>query len=101
MQNQTTTIGLTEYPQISLKTLNRIRRQQKFARTHAATFELLTRREREVLTFIAEGYSNEAIGKKLFLSVHTIRTHRQNIRLQLGIHNVVEAVWWGECFDLV
>jgi len=101
MNDSSATIGLAEGTRISLKTLNRIRRQQDFARAHATTFAKLSPREREVLSLIATGRSTATIGKQLFVSVHTIRTHRQNIRQRLGIHNVVEAVWWGECFDLV
>jgi len=45
----------------------------------------LTEREREVLGLIAEGHSNDAICKKLFLSPKTVETHVRHILLKLGI----------------
>lgn len=101
MQDPSTTVCFAEDAKISVKALDRLRRQQAFAAKNFAIFAGLSAREREVLALVAEGYTNDAISKRLFVSVHTIRTHRQNIRRQLGIHNVVEAVWWGLCFDLV
>jgi DNA-binding NarL/FixJ family response regulator len=45
----------------------------------------LTGREREVLALIAEGHSNDAVCKKLFLSPKTVETHVRHILLKLGI----------------
>jgi DNA-binding NarL/FixJ family response regulator len=45
----------------------------------------LTDREREVLGLIAEGYSNESICRKLFVSPKTVETHVRHIFLKLGI----------------
>jgi DNA-binding NarL/FixJ family response regulator len=45
----------------------------------------LTGREREVLSLMAEGHSNDAICRKLFLSPKTVETHVRHILLKLGI----------------
>ena len=45
----------------------------------------LTPREREVLGLMAEGRSNQAICKKLFLSPKTVETHVNNIFVKLGL----------------
>ena len=45
----------------------------------------LTDREREVLSLIAEGHSNEGICHRLFLSPKTVETHIRHILLKLGI----------------
>jgi putative two-component system response regulator len=39
---------------------------------------LLTRREREIVGFLAEGVSGDEIAERLFLSSHTVRTHVRN-----------------------
>lgn len=52
----------------------------------------LTKREIEVLKLVAEGFSNNDIGEKLFLSPKTIDNHRTNIMRKLNAHNVVELV---------
>jgi DNA-binding NarL/FixJ family response regulator len=45
----------------------------------------LTEREREVLALMAEGRSNDAISRQLFLSPKTVETHVRHILLKLGI----------------
>ncbi|MCA8956898.1 MAG: response regulator transcription factor [Planctomycetes bacterium] len=51
---------------------------------------LLTPKEREVLQLIAEGYSTKEIAARLFVSVKTIETHRQNIMKRLEIHSIAQ-----------
>lgn len=51
----------------------------------------LTRREREVLSLLAEGKDNEGIAGVLVISPQTARTHIQNILGKLGVHSRLEA----------
>jgi DNA-binding NarL/FixJ family response regulator len=44
----------------------------------------LSSREAEIVHLIAEGLPNKDIAEKLFLSVHTVKTHRKNIIKKLG-----------------
>jgi len=46
---------------------------------------LLTPREREVLTLMAQGMSNGEIASALFISEHTVKNHVSNIYRKLGI----------------
>ena len=48
----------------------------------------LSKREKEVLTEIAKGYTNKEIADRLFISVHTVMTHRKNIMNKLKIHSL-------------
>lgn len=50
----------------------------------------LTEREREVLTLIADGLTSAEIGTRLFLSPHTVQTHRDHIMTKLDLHSRVE-----------
>lgn len=52
--------------------------------------EELTEREREVLSLMAEGHSNEGICHRLFLSPKTVETHVRHILLKLGIGETSE-----------
>ncbi len=52
----------------------------------------LTPREREVLTCIAEGYTNREIGEKLTISVKTVDRHRENIMHKLNMNSRVDLV---------
>ena len=48
----------------------------------------LTQREKEVLRRVAMGYSNKEIADSLFISIHTVITHRKNITGKLGIKSI-------------
>lgn len=48
----------------------------------------LSKREKIILRHIALGYTNKEIGEKLFISTHTVVTHRKNITRKLGIKTV-------------
>jgi len=52
----------------------------------------LTPREREVITYIAEGYTNREIAEALVISVKTVDRHRENIMNKLDLHNRVALV---------
>jgi DNA-binding NarL/FixJ family response regulator len=55
----------------------------------------LTVREREVLSLVAAGCSNDQIGARLSISSSTAKKHRENIRSKLGVSNAVEAARWA------
>jgi DNA-binding NarL/FixJ family response regulator len=59
--------------------------RQKIKSTSA--WETITRREREVLKLIGEGYKNKEIAALLFISVKTVEKHRSNIMKKLDLHN--------------
>jgi len=52
----------------------------------------ITARERQVLELMANGYSNQAIGEKLSISVKTVEAHRARLFKKLGASNVADAV---------
>jgi len=55
----------------------------------------ISEREIEIIRYIAEGYSNQEIADKIFLSVHTVTTHRKNIMSKLGISNTAGLVMYA------
>jgi two-component system response regulator NreC len=52
----------------------------------------LTDREQEVLTYLAEGASNEEIAASLVISPKTVARHRENIMRKLNLHSRAELV---------
>lgn len=60
-------------------------------RDRMGSAETLTPRELEVLELISEGLSNEEIANKLFVSLHTVKTHVHNILHKLGMTHRVQA----------
>ena len=45
-------------------------------------------RERDVLRLVAQGFTNKEIADRLFISSHTVITHRKNITAKLGIKTI-------------
>lgn len=56
--------------------------------THADhCIDALTLREKQILALAGKGLSNAAIGEKLYLSTHTIKSHIHNALRKLGANN--------------
>lgn len=53
---------------------------------------ILTRRELEVLKEIADGFTNQEIADRLFISMTTVSTHRQNLMLKLEAKNTASLI---------
>ena len=52
----------------------------------------LTKREFEIIGLVKEGLTNQEMADKLFLSVHTIQTHRKNILAKMQVNNTAELI---------
>ncbi len=52
----------------------------------------LTKREIEILKHVKEGNLSKEISDKLFISVHTVNTHRQRVLEKLNTNNSMEAI---------
>jgi DNA-binding NarL/FixJ family response regulator len=57
--------------------------------------EPLSERERDILQLLALGYTNQEIGKKLFISVRTVDTHRAHIMRKLELETRAELVMFA------
>jgi DNA-binding NarL/FixJ family response regulator len=53
---------------------------------------LLSKREREILKYVASGLTTPQISELLFISPNTVRRHRQNIMEKLNLHSQIEMV---------
>lgn len=54
--------------------------------------QMLTDREREVLTWLARGLSSKEVAKELNISVRTVETHRANLMHKLGVKSVAVLI---------
>lgn len=54
--------------------------------------QILTTREKEVLSLIRKGLPSKQIADRLDISIHTVNRHRQNIIEKLSVGNSIEAV---------
>lgn len=76
----------------TLKALNKHLKHDSFINEHEQKYALLTKREREVLSFVANGKTHTEISKILHLSTHTVSTHWRNIKKKLAIKKSVDAL---------
>jgi DNA-binding NarL/FixJ family response regulator len=57
-----------------------------------ARIEDISKREKQVLTKVANGLTSVEIANELFICVDTVETHRKNILKKFGVSNSIEAV---------
>jgi DNA-binding NarL/FixJ family response regulator len=67
----------------------------------AAGLDDLSERERDVLQLLALGYTNQEIGKKLYISVRTVDTHRAHIMRKLRLGTRAELVLYALAHGLI
>lgn len=68
--------------------LNRLENNNLESAKKADDYNALTERETDVLRLVAYGYSNKDIADKLFISIHTVISHRKNITEKLSIKSI-------------
>lgn len=61
----------------------------------------ITPREHEILGLIAEGLTNREVGKRLFVSENTVKTHSSRLFEKLGVNRRVQAVRKGRELGLI
>lgn len=61
----------------------------------------LTRREREILTLVAEGHSNAKLAKMLWVTEQTVKFHLSNVYRKLDVSNRTEAARWAQLHGLL
>jgi DNA-binding NarL/FixJ family response regulator len=64
-------------------------------------FPKLTEREIEILKLIGEEYSSQQIADKLFISFHTVESHRANLMSKAGVKNTAGLIRWATENDLL
>ena len=61
----------------------------------------ITRREKEILGLIAEGFTNPEIANKLFVSPTTVDSHRKNLLAKLNVKNTASLVMFAMDHQLI
>lgn len=87
-QNFNAVININNSQSEILKKLNNLIGEKEIKKTSYTYQEEISPREADIVKYVALGYSNKEIADKLFLSAHTVVTHRKNITRKLGIKTV-------------
>ncbi len=64
-------------------------------------FNLLSKREKEIIIAICQGFSSLEISDRLFISIHTVNNHRKNILTKLEISSLAQLIRFAVAFGLV
>lgn len=62
---------------------------------------VLSSREKEVLQLIADGFTNPQIAAKLFISMHTVDSHRKNLLTKFAVNNTASLIKLAAKFDML
>jgi DNA-binding NarL/FixJ family response regulator len=68
---------------------------------HIGKVPIISSREKEVLELIADGYTNPQIAAKLFISLHTVDSHRKNLLTKFGINNTASLIKLAAKYNMV
>lgn len=80
---------------------DRLLAENNFLRKNLHLYAELSKRERDVLKMMALGNSVPETAETLFISTHTVETHRKNIRQKLGTSSFFELSQYARAFDLI
>ncbi len=58
----------------------------------ASDVPVVSRREKEVLQLIVDGLTNPQIAEKLFISLHTVDSHRKNLLAKFNVNNTASLI---------
>lgn len=81
--------------------LNNLVADNELVRKNLNRYQLLTLREKEVIRLIVEGKSSVEIANELFLSIHTVNTHRRNIIHKLDISGLSQLIKFAVAFAII
>lgn len=81
--------------------VNKTLDQDQYIRAHYRRFAELTQREKEIIALLANGKSTAEISGQLYISPHTVSTHRKNIIRKIECKTFAELLRFATAFDLV
>lgn len=81
--------------------LEHVFQQSYFIEQNIDLYTHFSKREREIISLVCKGESVKQIAEKLFLSVHTIETHKKNIMKKGGFSTKAELMEFALSFNMV
>ncbi len=65
------------------------------------TLPILSSREKEVLKLIADGLTNPQIAQQLFISLHTVDSHRKNLLTKFAVNNTASLIKLAAKYNMI
>lgn len=86
LKNYDESVTLYDEPEVLKEKLNKLLNVEPENSVETGQ-DVLSTREKEIVTCVVKGMTNKEIADALFLSAHTVITHRRNIARKLQIHS--------------
>src|SRR5690606_16075389 len=80
------------YPSATKKLMSQFINQRNVKAEDDEIYNMLSEREKEVLSWLAKGYANKEIAQQLFISVKTVEAHKSNLMEKLGLKSRPELI---------
>lgn len=80
------------YPSATKRLMGEYMARLKDGGEAAGPYETLSEREKEILSWLAKGYTNKEIAESLFISVKTVETHKSHLMDKLGLKSRPELI---------
>jgi Response regulator containing a CheY-like receiver domain and an HTH DNA-binding domain len=80
------------YPSATKRLMGEYMARMKDGGEAAGPYESLSEREKEILGWLAKGYTNKEIAESLFISVKTVETHKSHLMDKLGLKSRPELI---------
>jgi DNA-binding CsgD family transcriptional regulator len=81
--------------------VERLMEENRFLRQNLHLYNTLTKREKEIMKYLAQGFSPREISEQLYLSEATVVTHKRNLKAKLKAQTTVDLMKFAQAFDLV
>jgi DNA-binding NarL/FixJ family response regulator len=91
----------TSTPEPTTRNRSQFSQESTQGESLAQELRVLTPRELEVLTMVAEGRTNQEIADQLVLSIKTVQAHRANVMEKLGLHDITHLVRFAIMHGLI
>ncbi len=80
------------HPEIASVIVNSMRSRRKYEDENTPCINCLSKREVQIIELYAQGFTNQEIADKLFISIRTVESHKTHIMQKLGFKSTVEMV---------
>lgn len=86
---------------LMISRVNKVLDEDIYIKNNYKIFASLTKREKTIIAMIANGKSSREIAEELFISIHTVNTHRKNIINKTGYHSFAALLKFAITFELL
>ena len=80
--------------------ISKVLEDNLYIRKNMQRFGSLTKREKQILKLVANGFSTNQVAEKLYLSPQTVKTHRKNIGKKLNLERAIDWEYFANAFDI-